>query len=132
MKNIIEALNFLGEDAVFHHIGLATNVIDERFASQKIYDPIQRVNVAFVDLYGTTIEFIEPASPDSPVHKILERGMSAYHICFKVPNIEKAIENARKHGCACFAQPVAAAAFGGKKIAWLRSKEFGIIELLES
>ena len=131
MNQFIQAPDFLGKGAVFHHIGLAVRKIDSQFADKKIYDPIQHVYVAFVDFYGCPVELVEPEGEDSPINKILERGMSTYHLCFSVLDIDQSIKTAKDFGCSCIAQPVAAAAFGGRKIAWLRSKEYGIIELLE-
>lgn len=131
MTQFIKPPAFLGDHAKFHHVGIAIKKMDDNLSRVKVHDPLQRVYVAFVDLYGCPVEFVEPASEDSPVQKILERGASTYHVCFTVPDIHQAIQNAKQYDCACIAQPVGAAAFQGRKIAWLRSKDYGIIELLE-
>jgi len=62
---------------------------------------------------------------------MLKKQQSLYHLCFEVKTIEKAIEMARKHGFHCIAAPVPAKAFGSRRIAWLFSRDYGLVELLE-
>ena len=61
--------------------------------------PEQRVNVCFVGAQGTRIELIEPAAPDSPVSRFLEkRGSGLHHIAYRVPDIAAALEAWTKRG----------------------------------
>ena len=130
--NKLNNLNFFGKDARFHHVGIAVKSIDEILGKgRKIADSIQKVSVALVSLNNFTIEFVEPLNESSPVTKILEKKQSIYHICFEVKNLQTAIETAKKNGFFCFTKPVPAKAFNGKKIIWLFSGIYGLIELLE-
>lgn len=50
--------------------------------------PSQRVRVAFVDVGGTHLEFLEPTDPDAPVAKFLaERGGGLHHVAFRVEDV---------------------------------------------
>jgi len=125
-------INLLGEDAEFDHVGIAVNSINDTLKNvQKVVDPLQNVGVALININHFKIELVEPLNKSSPVTKILEKGQSIYHICFKVQNIQVAIELARKNGFHCIAKPAPAKAFKDKRIAWLFSRTYGLIELLE-
>ncbi len=124
-------VDILGEGAEFSHVGIATRRISGHLVDGKVFDPLQNVSVGFSRLHGCPVELIEPADELSPVNEILKKGLGAYHLCFRVPDLEKAIQSAKKNGCVCFAKPVEAAAFGQKKVSWLYSKDFGILELIE-
>lgn len=126
-------MNFFGDDAEFEHAGIAVRSIhDSLKGAEKTEDPIQRVNVAFIYLNNMKIELIEPITEKSPVAKILDKGQSLYHLCFSVPDINKALETARKHGFHCIARPVPAKAFNDNKVAWVFSKVYGLFELIEA
>lgn len=114
-------------DATFHHLGLAVSSIDENL--EKTYDPIQRVTVAFVNMNGVSVELIEPEGEDSPAKNFVGKGV--YHLCFEAEDIEKCIAQAEGDGFKCIAAPVPAEAFNGRKIAWLISSKYGLIEVLQ-
>jgi len=129
----IKRLHFFGEKARFHHIGLAVKSIrDVSPSSEVIVDSVQKVSLAFVSVGGIKIEFLEPSGEDSPVFESLKKNVKLLHICYSVPDIEKAIQECRKHGFHCIARPVPAVAFNNRKIAWVYSPVYGLIELLES
>ena len=127
-------IDILGNGAEFHHIVLAVQSISEVFNTEMdaVEDPIQKVSVAFIDLHGMSIELIEPLTDQSPVTESLKKGQKLVHLCYKVNDIQVAVENGRKHGFHLIARPVRAEAFHGKKIAWLYSKHIGLLELLEA
>ncbi len=126
-------INFFGEHAEFEHAGIAVRSISDAVKGvEKTEDPIQRVNVAFIYINNFKIELIEPLTEKSPVTKTLDKGQSLYHLCFRVPDINKALETARKHGFHCIARPVPAKAFNDNKVAWVFSKVYGLFELVET
>ena len=125
--------NFFGEHAEFEHAGIAVRSISDTAEGVEITeDPIQRVNVAFIYINDLKVELIEPLAEKSPITNILKKGQSLYHLCFRVPDINNALETARKHGFHCIARPVPAKAFNEKKIAWVFSKTYGLFELVEA
>lgn len=127
-----EYLNFFGEDTEFDHVGIAVRSIKDNIAnsSEICSDPVQNVKVAFAYMNNFRVELVEPLNENSPVSNILNKGQSIYHICFRVGNIDEAIRSARDAGFHCIAPPVIAKAFN-KKIAWVFSRTYGLIELLE-
>jgi methylmalonyl-CoA/ethylmalonyl-CoA epimerase len=129
----IKRLHFFGEKVRFHHIGLAVKSIrDVSPSSEVVVDSVQKVALAFVSVGGVKIELLEPLGEDSPVSESLKKNVKLLHICYLVPDIETAIKECRKHGFHRIARPVAAAAFKNRKIAWVYSPVYGLIELLES
>ena len=129
----LEPLNLFGPGATFHHVGLAVRAIDDLGIAElkKVHDPIQKVSVAFVDLHGTCLEFIEPAAGDSPVTASLKKGIKLVHLCVEVPDLEKAIHFAETQGLRQLSLPAPAVAFGGRLIVWLFHPTYGLFELLE-
>lgn len=128
----------------FHHIGIATNSINNTAQSYsvlgytmsgKIYDPIQNVSIAFIEKIGMPrIELVEPGltTHNCPVSKIIKNmGVSPYHICYGVDNLETAIDKLKMKKYLLLAQPIAAIAIDNKKICFLYNVEVGLIELVE-
>ena len=59
----------------------------------------QKVNVLCVDAGGQRIELVEPAAPDSPVSKFLDkRGPGLHHLAYRVDDVAQAIERLRAAG----------------------------------
>ena len=125
----------------FHHIGYVVNDISTTAVyytnvgwqlSRITFDPIQRSNVAFLSREGfPLIELIAPADETSPVIKILEKsGVSTYHVCYEVEDIEKAVIELRKQKFIPIFKPVAALALGNSKICYLYNKSVGLIEIV--
>jgi len=126
-------LPFLGDDAVFDHVGLAVVSIRDTAGPdvEVIDDPLQRVSVSFVNLAGLRVELIQPLGEGSPIDRSLRNGQSLVHLCFRVPSLESAVAHGRRSGLHQLARPVPAVAFGDRRIAWLFSKTIGLVELLE-
>jgi methylmalonyl-CoA/ethylmalonyl-CoA epimerase len=128
----VEKLNFFGKDAKFEHVGLVVPSIDKAIKNiDTTTDLTQKVSIAFVSINGIKIELIEPLAGDSPVNQSLIKGQKLLHICFKTPDIEASIKEARNYGLHCIAKPIPAKAFDNNKIAWLYSRIYGLFELLE-
>lgn len=127
----------------FHHIGIVTSDIAATAAhyqranyalSETVLDPIQKVRIAFLSKAGEpSIELIEPADENSSVQKVLRKnGVSPYHMCYTVNDIEEACERLQDLGYVLLFRPVEAEAFEGKSIAYLYHTEVGFIELLQA
>lgn len=128
----------------FHHIGIACN--DLRQSSQfyiaqgyvkteSLYDPIQNVNICFLDhpnKANPRIKLISPENETSPVNKHLQKnGVSPYHICYAVDNIKETILDLKKQKFIIVSKPQAAVAMNNKMVCFLFSKNTGLIELVE-
>jgi methylmalonyl-CoA/ethylmalonyl-CoA epimerase len=129
---MINQIDFFGKEARFHHIGMAVKSIRGLCSECQIFkDETQNVHVAFITLNGIQIELIEPVNEISPVFQSLRKGIKLLHLCYEVPDLEKAIKESRKDGFHCISKPVPATAFDNRKIVWLYSREWGLIELVE-
>lgn len=126
----------------FHHIGVATNDIDATASvyeqggyrrSASIFDPVQNVNICWLTKEGMpTVELLAPVDEKSPVNKTLEKnGVTPYHTCWIVPNIEEAAQQLRKQRYVMVSKPAEAVAFYGSRVAFFFNKAVGLIELVE-
>lgn len=132
-----------------HHVGVAVADIEKALPHYRSIlglklldgpydDPIQRVRVCFLgtgDSADAVIELIAPipteASEASPIHLYLKKDLGAYHICYEVADIDRAIADMRTKGCLVVSAPVPAVAFEGRRIAWLYLPTRQLIELVE-
>lgn len=130
-------------DFKFHHIGIAVKDIEVTAAiyenggyktSATIYDPIQNVNICWLTNEDAPIlELLAPVNESSPVNKILEKnGVSPYHTCYIVKDIQMAITELRKQKYVMVNKPAEAVAFKGSKVVFLFNKNVGLIELVET
>ena len=59
----------------------------------------QGVNVEVVMLGTLRVELLEPIDASSPVHRhIQKRGEGLHHLCFRVPDIRKALREMKEQG----------------------------------
>jgi methylmalonyl-CoA/ethylmalonyl-CoA epimerase len=126
-------LDCFGPGARFHHVGIAVSSIRAILpACQPTHDPIQKVNVALVLLNGLRLEQIESVGEDSPISLALKKGIKYIHVCFEVDDVKVSLRCSRKWGFHVIRQPAPATAFHERQIAFVFSRSFGLIELLES
>jgi len=129
-----------------HHVGFIVNSIEEvavRFAGSigavwdhKItHDPLQRVKVSFIgggNSSSPLVELVEPAGPNSPVDKFLQRGGGLHHLCYEVDRLEEQLSFSRSVGEVIVKPPLPAVAFEGRRIAWVVTKDKLLLEFLEA
>jgi methylmalonyl-CoA/ethylmalonyl-CoA epimerase len=108
--------------------------ISASWDGQIIHDPLQRVRVSFfkpADPRNPVYELVEPAGDDSPVTNFLKKGGGLHHVCYEIDDLELGLKEAREAGFIVVSPPKPAVAFGGRRIAWICSKNRLLIELLE-
>lgn len=134
------------EHRKLHHIGFVLKSIADSaqdftrslsctWDGSVTFDPLQKVRVAFLrpERNGEpSIELVEPAGEDSPVKAFLERGNGLHHLCYEVGNLESELRRARNCGGLTVRPPLPAAAFGGRRIAWVYTKARVLLEYLET
>ncbi|MGB3339957.1 MAG: methylmalonyl-CoA epimerase [bacterium] len=126
---------------ILDHIGIAVRSIEKRLDIWKdalglnligVEEiPNQKVKIAKLDAHGTNIELLEPIDKDSPIFKFIEkRGEGIHHLCFQVPDIEKALTEIKDQGIRLIDE-VPRIGAGGNKIAFIHPKDMGgvLIEL---
>ena len=131
--------------ATFHHVGFVVASISQvgpEFArslgaewdGQVIHDPLQQARVTFLHCGASsnpTIELIEADSHESPLNKFVAKGGGLHHICYEVDALEAQLEFCRKQGSLIVRKPLPAAAFQGRSIAWVYTKQKLLVEYLE-
>lgn len=131
------------ESFVFHHIGVAVKDLDATATvyeqggykrSSSIFDPVQNVNICWLTKEGMpTVELLAPVDEKSPVNKTLEKvGVSPYHCCYVVDNLEDACTELRRQKYIIVRKPAEAVAFCGSRVCFLFNKNVGLIELVEA
>lgn len=126
----------------FHHIGYAVKDIDATAQfylnagwrkSDTTIDSIQNTYIAFLYKVGNpTIELVAPVDKQAPICNILKRsGVGTYHVCYSVPDIEKAVVELRAQRFMPLFEPVEAAAIDNHRICYLMHPQVGLIELVE-
>jgi methylmalonyl-CoA/ethylmalonyl-CoA epimerase len=126
------------------HVGIAVKSIDEArkfwvdtlgLKLARIEDvPEQKVRVAILQAGQTTIELLEPTSPDSPVQRFLEkRGEGLHHLTLRTDNLAERLKKLKAAKVGLIDEQPRIGA-GGAKIAFLHPKSAHgvLIELCES
>jgi len=126
----------------FHHVGMACRSIAAELPElalmgykaegPRFQDPIQQVFIQFVTGGGPRLELIQPASSESPVNGVLKRGSKFYHLAYEVSQLEAAIDQFKQKKFFPVASPAPAVAFGMRRIVFLTSETFTLIELIEA
>jgi methylmalonyl-CoA/ethylmalonyl-CoA epimerase len=129
-----------------HHVGFVVAAIAPAIEGflrslnaswdQRIFeDPLQKVKVAFLTTKpgDPQIELVEPAGDSSPVRTFLhERGGGLHHFCYETDHLETELKAFRSRRGLLVRPPMPAVAFGGRRIAWLVTRESLLVELLET
>lgn len=79
------------------------------------------------------VELLEPRTPDGPIAKFLaRRGPGIHHICYRVPDLDRALEACRAAGYQLIDETPRAGA-GGRRIAFVHPKSTAgiLLELTE-
>jgi methylmalonyl-CoA/ethylmalonyl-CoA epimerase len=79
------------------------------------------------------VELLEPRDPEGPVATFLaERGPGIHHICYRVPNLDRALERCRAAGYR-LVDDVPRRGAGGRRIAFVHPKATAgiLLELTE-
>ena len=82
---------------------------------------------------GPLLELVAGIAEKSPVQDVLRKsGVSLYHMCFEVPNIEEASKRLRSAGYLAVSKRILAKAFNDRPIQFLYHADAGLVELLEA
>lgn len=101
-------------------------------ADEVIHDDIQRTAVCFLRKEGElVIELVEPYADNKTMQRMLAKGgVTPYHICFEVDDVEKEYQYLTGNDWLALFKPVAAPAFDNRKICYFWKREIGLIELV--
>lgn len=77
------------------------------------------------------IELVEPYADNKTMQRMLAKGgVTPYHICFEVDDVEKEYQYLTGNDWLALFKPVAAPAFGNRMICYFWKREIGLIELV--
>lgn len=131
-----------GENLRFHHVGVAVQRIADSVSLLQglagatleggpVTDPQQGVNIQFLRLGDLRVELLEPAAAPSPLDGILKRGISLYHVCYEVDDLESQLDSMVSAGARLVSPPKPAVAFNQRRVAFVMAQNL-MIELLET
>lgn len=129
-------------DCVLDHIAIAVKKIE---VSRKIYEDLgftfapelevvldQKVKTAFANIdVNAHIELLEPTDDSSTIHKFIEsKGEGIHHLCFKVKDVKKKVQELTAKGYK-FIYPEVKVGAGGALVNFIHPKSAGgvLIEL---
>ncbi|MGE5329181.1 MAG: thioester reductase domain-containing protein [Deltaproteobacteria bacterium] len=129
--------------AVFDHVAIAVKNMKEaeeyykllgyKITSQ-VYDQLQNsyLSMCISNKY-LPIELVAPVNEKSPSYDIAEtHGEIPYHLCYRVSNIKSFLERIQDIEYDIVSDEKPAVLFGNQKVAFIRVKKVGLIELLET
>ncbi len=128
-----------------HHVGYVVADVEAalpqwtvslaaRWVSPVFHDPLQKVNVVFLQPDSddaVQVELVAPAGDGSPVASFLVKGGGLHHMCYEVDDLEAHIAVMKSRKAMVIRPPKPAVAFGGRRIAWMVTKERLVLEYVE-
>jgi len=123
------------------HIGIAVPDIDRALAfyrevlglSPGAEEAADGARIVSIPVGDTEVELMEPVAPDGPIAKFLaRRGPGIHHLCYRVPDLESALQACRDRGYRLIDQQPRQGV-GGHRIAFVhpRSTAGILIELTD-
>ena len=125
----------------FHHLGVACRNIESELTQFALLgyqpegdvfeDPIQRVRGVFITGMGPRLELLSPLGDSPMLSPWLNKGVKYYHQAYLTADIVAGIDYLCSAGAHVTVEPVAATAFGGRRIAFLLLRNMALVELVE-
>jgi methylmalonyl-CoA/ethylmalonyl-CoA epimerase len=119
-------------------IEAAARTLQEKYgltAGERRLNELQGVRLAYVDLGNAKIELIEPARPDSPVAKFLERNPRGgiHHFCLNVDDVDAATRELAGNGVRTLGDGKPQFNVAGERIAFIHPHDFlgALVEIEE-
>ena len=122
------------------HVGYITDDIVRTAASFQLLgytaetlvnDDTQRTRICFLRKPNeVNIELVEPYEDNKTMQKMLKRGVTPYHTCYVVDDVMASYEEMLDNDFTPLFKPVAAPAFGNRKICYFWKADVGFIELV--
>ncbi len=123
------------------HIGVAVENIEAALAFYRDVlgltpGPVERsdgARIVSLPFGPSEVELLEPENPESPIARFLaKRGPGIHHVCYRVPDLDRALAAAAAAGYRLVDQ-VPRVGAGGHRIAFLHPKSTAgiLIELTE-
>lgn len=125
----------------FHHVGYATRSIEQerkqfeflgyRLENDPFVDEVQGVAGCFLLGPGPRVELLENLPGAETLTPWLNAGVKIYHFAYWTDDIDVAIQWARQQRAKVTVPPVAASAFGGRRISFVMLRNGFMLEFIE-
>jgi methylmalonyl-CoA/ethylmalonyl-CoA epimerase len=119
------------------HVGIAVPDLDQALAFYRDVlglephppEVADGATILSLPLGDSNVELLAPLSPDSPIGKFLaKRGPGIHHICYRVPDLDAALESCRAAGYRLIDE-VPRVGAAGRRVAFIHPKATGGILL---
>lgn len=135
---IIDHIGYLSKDIgksiqAFESLGYKqeTEVITDNKAAEGF--SARNVYICFLRNGYIRIELVSPIDENSDIYFTLKRqGEGPYHICYRVDDLEKAIQDLKRNAWMLLKRPAKATALDDARVAFLFKNGVGMIELVET
>ncbi len=128
-------------DCTIAHIGIAVPDIDAALAFYRdvlgavpeTLEPTDGAAIVSLPFGNVDVELLEPRAADSPIARFLaKRGPGIHHVCYRVPDLDGALDRCRRLGYQ-LVDDVPRRGAHGERIAFLHPKSTSgvLIELTE-
>jgi len=128
-------------DYAVEHIGYITKSIEKTaktfmvfgyLAESIVNDDTQKTRICFLRKKGdVSIELVEPYPENETMLKMLKKGATPYHTCYRVPDIQAAYHQLKDLGFVPLFSPVEAPAFDNGLICYFWKNDIGLLEIVE-
>jgi LAO/AO transport system kinase len=123
------------------HLGIAVTSLEQSIA---FYESLglavthretvltEKVDIAILPAGDSRVELLQPAAPDSPIAKFLEkRGPGLHHVALRVPDLNAAVARIKANGARLLNEPLAGA--GGHTYVFVHPASAGgvLLELIQ-
>ena len=127
-----------------NHIGYAVKKIEKAMSAFAVLgfefgditdDEDRNVRITFGTKDGYCIELVSPLDRKLPSPVDTHLGSSfgtPYHICYESEDFDKDIAALEEKGFKTIIEPRPAKAFGGRKVVFMMSAGFGLMEIVEA
>jgi methylmalonyl-CoA/ethylmalonyl-CoA epimerase len=123
------------------HVGIAVRSIAAALAfyrdilglEPELPESADGATIVGLTLGDVQVELLEPRDPESPVARFLaRRGPGIHHVCYRVPNLDQALERCRAAGYRLIDETPRRGA-GGRRIAFVHPRATAgiLLELTE-
>lgn len=131
------------KDMQIDHLGYAVKRLERAisafeqlgFAFEPLIEDLDRnVRICFGQKDGYRLELVSPLdrSKTSPVDAYLRGGIGTpYHICYQSEDLDADVQNLQGLGYKVVLEPQSAVAFGSRRVMFLMSAGFGLMEIVE-
>ena len=128
-------------DFTIEHVGYITKSIEKTAETFKVLgyiagdivnDDTQKTRICFLRKEReVSIELVEPYPENATMQKMLKKGVTPYHICYTVPDVQVVYEQLTDLGFTPLFTPVEAPAFDNRLICYFWKNDIGLIEVVE-